>query len=130
VLGIVYALLGLRHPILLGFATGVLAAIPFGALFVYTVASLILVMQSRVTAAVVLFLFASALVFVADHFVRPALIGRSTRLPFLFILLGIFGGLETFGLLGLFLGPTLMAVMVAIWREGAHQEAQISTAAA
>jgi len=87
-------------------------------------------MQSRVTAAVVLFLFASALVFVADHFVRPALIGRSTRLPFLFILLGIFGGLETFGLLGLFLGPTLMAVMVAIWREGAHQEAQISTAAA
>ena len=130
VLGVVYALLGLPHPILLGFATGVLAAIPFGALFVYTVASLILVMQSRVTAAVVLFLFASALVFVADHFVRPALIGRSTRLPFLFILLGIFGGLETFGLLGLFLGPALMAVMLAVWREGAHQEAQISTAAA
>jgi predicted PurR-regulated permease PerM len=131
VLGVVYALLGLRHPILLGFATGVLAAIPFGAPLVYTVASLILAMQSRVTAAVVLFLFASALVFVADHFVRPALIGRSTRLPFLFILLGIFGGLETFGLLGLFLGPALMAVMLAIFREGAHREqGHLSTAAA
>jgi predicted PurR-regulated permease PerM len=86
---------------------------------VYAVACLILIVQSRVTAAVLLFLFASIVVFVADHFVRPALIGMSTRLPFLWVLLGIFGGLETFGLLGLFLGPAIIAVVLAIWREGA-----------
>jgi predicted PurR-regulated permease PerM len=119
VLGIAYVVAGLSHPLLLGFATGILAAIPFGAPLVYVIACLILAAQSRVLAAVLLFSFASLLVLVADHFVRPALIGMSTRLPFLWILLGIFGGLETFGLLGLFLGPAVLAVMLAIWREGA-----------
>jgi predicted PurR-regulated permease PerM len=118
-LGIAYALAGLSHPLMLGFATGILAVVPFGAPLVYVIACLILIVQSRVTAAVLLFSFASIVVFVADHFVRPALIGMSTRLPFLWILLGIFGGLETFGLLGLFLGPAIMAVVLAIWREGA-----------
>jgi predicted PurR-regulated permease PerM len=119
VLGIAYVLAGLSHPLLLGFATGILATVPFGAPLVYVVACLILVVQSRVTAAVLLFLFASIVVIAADHFVRPALIGRSTRLPFLWVLLGIFGGLETFGLLGLFLGPAIIAVVLAIWREAA-----------
>ena len=119
VLGIAYVVAGLPHPLLLGFATGIFAAVPFGALLVYVAACLILIVQSRVTAAVLLFVFASVVVFVADHFVRPALIGMSTRLPFLWILLGIFGGLETFGLLGLFLGPAILAVVLAIWRETA-----------
>ena len=61
--------------------------------------------------------FVSAVVFLADHFVRPALIGVSTRLPFLWIFLGIFGGLETFGLIGSF-GLAIMAAVMAIWREG------------
>ena len=38
----------------------------------------------------------------------------------LWVLLGIFGGLETFGLLGLFLGPAIMAVALAIWRDAAE----------
>ena len=50
---------------------------------------------------------------------RPILIGGAARLPFLWVLLGIFGGLETFGLLGLFLGPTIMATLLALWREWA-----------
>jgi len=59
----------------------------------------------------------SIIVFVADHFVRPFLIGGAARLPFLWVLLGILGGLETFGFLGLFLGPALMAALIALWRE-------------
>src|SRR5205807_636568 len=82
----------------------------FGAPFVFVLACLILVAQSRLAAALMLFVFASLVVFVADHFIRPVLIGRSTRLPFLWVLLGIFGGLEAFGLLGLFLGPAIIAV--------------------
>jgi predicted PurR-regulated permease PerM len=55
--------------------------------------------------------------FVADHFVRPTLIGNATRLPFLWVLLGILGGVETWGLLGLFLGPATMAALMLLWRE-------------
>jgi predicted PurR-regulated permease PerM len=56
------------------------------------------------------------LLFVADHFVRPAIIGGGAQLPFLWVLLGILGGIESFGLLGIFLGPALMAALVSIWR--------------
>jgi predicted PurR-regulated permease PerM len=116
-LGIAYALCGVPRPVLLGALTGVLATIPFGAPAVYVIGALILFSQSQPGAAIALLVFGTLLVFVADHFVRPILIGGATRLPFLWVLLGIFGGLETFGLLGLFLGPAIMAALVTLWRE-------------
>jgi len=119
VLGLGYVVAGVPHPVLFGFATALLATIPFGAPLVSVIACFALVVQSYFTSAILLFLFGSCVVLVADHFVRPVLIGRSTRLPFLWILLGIFGGLETFGLVGLFVGPAVLAAALAIWRESA-----------
>ena len=43
--------------------------------------------------------------------------GDATRLPFLWVLLGILGGVEAFQLLGLFLGPAVMAALMMLWRE-------------
>jgi predicted PurR-regulated permease PerM len=54
-----------------------------------------------------------------DNIVQPALIGGAARLPFLLTLFGIIGGLESFGLVGLFIGPVLMAALLTIWREWA-----------
>jgi predicted PurR-regulated permease PerM len=122
-LGIAYAATGLStHAALLGLTTGVLGTVPFGAPLVFVLCALYLFAHSHTTAAIVLLIFGSTLVFIADHFVRPILIGSSTRLPFLWVLLGIFGGLESFGLIGLFLGPAIMSVLIAIWREGAAPE--------
>jgi len=115
-----YVIAGLPHALLLGLATGIFAVVPFGAPLVYIIACVVLIVGSRITAAIILFVYASVIVFIADHFVRPALIGMSTRLPFLWILLGIFGGLETFGFLGVFLGPAVMAAVLALWREAAR----------
>jgi predicted PurR-regulated permease PerM len=86
---------------------------------VFVLCALALFVQAKTTAAIAILVFGSLVVFVADHFVRPVLIGSTTRLPFLWVLLGIFGGLETFGLVGLFLGPAIMSVLIAMWREGA-----------
>jgi predicted PurR-regulated permease PerM len=91
--------------------------IPFGAPLVFGAAALFLLAKGAAVAAVVIFLFGVAVVFIADHFVRPVLIGGSTRLPFLWVLLGILGGVETWGLLGLFLGPAIMAALILLWRE-------------
>jgi predicted PurR-regulated permease PerM len=55
--------------------------------------------------------------FVADHFVRPVLIGGATRLPFIWVLLGILGGVSAWGLVGLFVGPAIMAAVILVWRE-------------
>jgi predicted PurR-regulated permease PerM len=119
-LGIAYLATGLPHAVLLGLATAVLATVPFGAPVVFVGGALVLIVQSHMTAAIVLLAFGSIVVFVADHFVRPVLIGNSTRLPFFWVLVSIFGGLETFGLIGLFLGPAVMSVLMTMWREGAE----------
>jgi predicted PurR-regulated permease PerM len=119
-LGVAYAISGLPRPVLLGALTGVLATVPFGAPLVFGLGALVLFSQSQTGAAVALLAFGSIVVFVADHFLRPILIGGAARLPFLWVLLGIFGGLESFGLLGLFLGPTIMAVLLALWRDWAE----------
>jgi predicted PurR-regulated permease PerM len=71
--------------------------------------------------AIVIMLLGLGVVAVADHLVRPIIIGSATRLPFLWVLLGILGGVETWGLLGLFLGPAIMTVLMDLWREGTHQ---------
>ncbi len=74
-------------------------------------------------AAVIVLVFGGVVIFVADHFVRPVFIGGATRLPFLWVLLAILGGIETWGLIGLVIGPALVAVLMLLWREwvGAHQ---------
>jgi predicted PurR-regulated permease PerM len=123
-LGVAYALLGLPHPILLGALTGVAAAIPFAAPIIFTGGAAVLFMQSGLLPAIILLAIGFIIVFIADHFVRPVLIGTATRLPFLWVLLGIFGGLQSFGLLGLFIGPAVLSSLMALWRDLAPERAE------
>jgi predicted PurR-regulated permease PerM len=117
VLGVTYAAAGVPHPAILGALTGILAMIPFGAPVVFCAAALLRLAEGGALGASVVLGVGFAVVFVADHFVRPALIGGAARLPFLWVLLGILGGLESFGLLGLFLGPAVMAALISLWRD-------------
>jgi predicted PurR-regulated permease PerM len=117
VLGIVYFAVDLPYAASIGAVTGVLAVIPFGAPVVYTLAALYMVGVGNTIAGVIIFAAGTIVVFVADHAIRPVLIGGATRLPFLWVLLGLLGGLETVGFIGLFLGPAIMAALIALWRE-------------
>jgi predicted PurR-regulated permease PerM len=117
ILGALYFAVGLPHSASLGAVTGVAAIIPFAAPIVYGLAGLYLFSIGSTIGAVVIVVSGSVVVFAADHFVRPFLIGGAARLPFLLVLLGILGGLESMGFLGLFVGPALMAAAVALWRE-------------
>jgi predicted PurR-regulated permease PerM len=116
-LGIIYAVLGVPHAALLGLVTAVAAMLPFCAPVVFCGAALWLFTEGSVAAALGLAVVGFVVVFVAEHFVRPVLIGGSTRLPFLLVLFGILGGAETFGLLGLFIGPALMTVLMVLWND-------------
>lgn len=58
-----------------------------------------------------------------DNFVKPILISRTSSLPLLLIVVGVFGGVLVFGFIGLFLGPTLLALgQVLIWEWLAHTD--------
>ncbi len=128
VLGFGYWLAGAPHPVLLGALTAVAATVPLGSMLVLALAALLVLATGTAVAAAVLFAAGAAVIFVADHAIRPALIGGSTRLPFLWVLFGILGGVETFGLLGLFVGPAIMAALILLWREWtgpAHDDADM-----
>ncbi|QJU57789.1 AI-2E family transporter [Sphingomonas sp. AP4-R1] len=114
---VVYVACGVPHPLLFGAVTAVAAMIPFGAAAIFLVTGALLVGQGAVGTAIILFAIGMGVVFVADHFIRPVLIGGATKLPFLFVLIGILGGVEMLGLLGLFVGPATMAVLIMLWRD-------------
>ncbi|WP_375458155.1 AI-2E family transporter [uncultured Enterovirga sp.] len=122
-IGIAYWIAGVPHPTLLGAATAIGAMVPFGAVAVFGSAALSLLANGATGAAIGILLFGSVVVFIADHAVRPTLIGGATKLPFVWVLLGILGGVETFGLLGLFLGPAIMAALHLLWRDWTTPEA-------
>lgn len=117
VIGLAYVIAGVPHPVLFGFVTAIAAMVPFGAPVVFGLASLLVLVQGSLIAAVSVFVWGAIVSFVADHFVRPVLIGGTTNLPFLWVLLGILGGVASWGLLGLFLGPALMAALMQLWRD-------------
>jgi predicted PurR-regulated permease PerM len=118
-MGLAYALLGVPHPTLLGMFTAVAAMVPFGAPVAFGLAGLLALMQGSAVSAAIVVGFGVVVTFVADHFIRPVLIGGATRLPFLWVLFGILGGVEAWGLVGLFVGPAIMAALIMLWREWA-----------
>jgi predicted PurR-regulated permease PerM len=117
VIGIAYVAVGLPYPASIAALTGVLAVIPFGAPLIYTLAALYMLSIGKTLAGAIIFGAGSLVVFIADHFIRPVLIGGAARLPFLWVLFGLLGGLETLGIIGLFLGPAIMAALIALWRD-------------
>ena len=117
VLTIAYYFAGVPQLLLIGVATAIGCIIPFGAFAMFSIAALLLVYKGALLAAAIIFVFGLAVLALADHVVRPYVIGNATRLPFLFVLIGILGGVEAFGMLGLFLGPVIMAILIDLWRE-------------
>ncbi|MEJ5153908.1 AI-2E family transporter [Gluconobacter wancherniae] len=110
-----YISTGAPQPLLFGMLTAVAAMIPFLAWPTVAFISLLLLAKGSMIGAIIVMALGSVVIFVADHFIRPALIGGSTKMPFLWVLLGILGGAETWGLLGLFLGPAIMAALHLLW---------------
>lgn len=117
VLGIAYWIAGVPSPALLGAVTGFMALIPGGAPLSFTLVSLYLVGSGQAVAGLALFLWGAIELFIVDKTLRPRLVGGPVKLPFLPTFFGLVGGVQTMGIVGLFLGPVLMALLVAIWRE-------------
>lgn len=116
-MGICYALVGFPAPTLVGFITALAAMIPFVVPIVFIIVAIILFSVGSLIGALIVLIWGTFIMFVADHFVKPVLIGGAIELPFLAVLFGILGGVETLGLLGLFLGPVIMVLFVTLWQE-------------
>lgn len=113
-----YWLAGLGAPVLLAVTTALLAFIPFGAPVVYVPASAWLALvHGRWIAGLVLLIWGGLVVSTVDNLIRSWLISGVTRVPFLLVFFGVLGGLSAFGLIGLFIGPVVVTLLLILWRE-------------
>ena len=119
--GISYFVAGVPNPMLLTIVTFIFALIPFGPPIAYTSVSLWLFSQGQTIEAIGVMAWGVCIVSTADNVIRPLVISGATQIPFLLIMFGVLGGLASFGMVGLFVGPVILAVLLAIWREWLHE---------
>jgi predicted PurR-regulated permease PerM len=112
-----YWLAGLQAPGLLGAVTALIALVPFGAPLIWLSAAIWLLITDRTGAGIFLLVWGAVPVSWVDNLVRPLVISNQTRIPFLLVMFGVLGGIAAFGLVGLFMGPVILAVLMAVWRE-------------
>lgn len=117
VAGIGYWIFDVEAPVLLGAVTVIIALIPFGAPVMWGSLATWALVRGDMVNGIGLILWGVILVSWVDNIVRPLVISNATRMPFLLVVFGVLGGVLAFGLVGLFIGPVLLAVSLAIWRE-------------
>jgi predicted PurR-regulated permease PerM len=101
---------------LLGIGTFLFSLVPVGPPLIWGGAALWLFDQGRPGWGVFMLLWGFFLISGVDNVVKPLLISRGSSLPFLLVLLGVLGGVMAFGFVGLFIGPTLLAVGYSLLR--------------
>jgi len=117
--GVGFLVAGVPGALLLGFLTLVLSVLPGGPALLWLPASIWLYKQDAIGWAIFLALWGLLVVGTADNFIKPYLIGRGSDLPFIIVLLGVLGGAIAFGVIGIFLGPTLLAIGYTVVRDWA-----------
>ena len=113
--GIAFWALGLPSPLLWGVVMVFLSMIPMaGAFVVWVPAALYLVVTGEWGKAIILTVWGALVIGSVDNFLRPKLVGEKTRLHELLIFFSVLGGLQVFGVIGLVLGPVVVAITIAL----------------
>jgi len=115
--GIGFWIAGVPGAAILGFVTFFLSVIPVGPPLIWIPAALWLYHTGATGWAIFLVVWGVGVVSMADNIVKPLLISKGTSMPLLWIMLGVLGGALAFGFLGVFIGPTLLAVAFALLRD-------------
>ena len=122
--GIGFAIVDLPSPVVFGVLGAGLSLLPVGGTaLVWGPASLILAVQGRYGAALFLLLWGVLLVGLIDNFLKPLLISGRAEVPTLAAFLGVLGGLAAFGPIGMFLGPVILALTIALLRWAEEDQA-------
>jgi predicted PurR-regulated permease PerM len=117
VAGMGYWIVGLEAwPILAGITT-VFAMIPFGTPLVWGSLGIWLLLTDQTWHGVFLLIWGAIAVSWIDNIIRPIIVAQNVNIPFILAFFGVLGGLSAFGLIGLFLGPVILAIGFAVWQE-------------
>lgn len=114
--GIGFFIAGLPNAVLWGAVMAILALLPVvGTFMVWVPAALYLLAKGQVWQGIFMLLWGTFVVMILmDNLVKPKMIGRRADIHPMFVLVGILGGAAAFGFIGLFLGPLLVGVTIAV----------------
>lgn len=112
-----FAIAGVPAALLLGVATFALSLIPAGPPLIWGGAAVWLFYQGSTGWGIFMLLWGLLLISSVDNVVKPLLISRGSNLPFLLVMFGVMGGVLAFGFVGIFIGPTLLAVGFSLMRK-------------
>lgn len=112
-----FILAGVPAAFSLGFLTFILGLVPAGPPMVWIPATIWLFLDGQIGWSIFLALWGFFVVSGVDNVLKPYLISRESKLPLLLVFLGVLGGALAFGVIGIFLGPTLLAVGYALLRD-------------
>ncbi len=123
-----FAVAGVPGAATLGLLCCFLSLVPIGPALVWGPAAFWLYNGGETGWAIFMVIWGVGVVSMVDNILKPLFIGRGTKLPFLLIMLGVLGGALVFGLLGVFIGPTLLSVAYAVLGEWVRADEATTTA--
>ena len=116
-LGVGFWIAGLPSPLVFGVLGVILALIPMvGPALLWVPAAILLAIQGHHGHAIFLALWGAIVVSLVDNLLRPLLISGRAEVPTLAVFVGVMGGLAAFGFIGLFVGPIVLGLLVALFR--------------
>ena len=118
-----FLIAGVPAVALLSVATFLFSLIPVGPPLIWGGAAIWLFNQGSTGWGIFMLVWGIFLISGVDNVVKPMIISRGSSLPFLLVLLGVMGGVLAFGFVGLFIGPTLLAVALGLLRNWTGQAA-------
>lgn len=106
---------GISSPVLWGLVTAVFSFVPLvGSAAVWVPASLILLFTGHVVNGIILLALGAGVIGVADNVLRPWIVSETVRLHTVYVFFALLGGVQVFGVMGLFLGPVILSITVAL----------------
>ena len=127
VAGIGFTIAGIPGAVLLSVLTFFFAVIPFGPPLIWLPATIWLFANEKHGLSLFMLLWGIFVISSVDNLLRPYLISQGTKLPFALIFCGVIGGALAFGLVGVFLGPTLLAVAFRLIEEWSSEKPAITS---
>ena len=119
--GLAFYIIGFTSPVLWGIVMSIVSFIPLlGTLGVWGPAAIYLLMRGEYLTGIGLILYGTFVIGLVDNFLRPMLIGSRTKMPTIIIFFSVLGGIEAFGIIGLIMGPLIMAVFISVFEIFRH----------
>lgn len=117
ILGVLFYYLNVPLAAFFGIMSMLATAIPFGLAVVLFIVCVIMLIQANIAAMIAIMIVGGLVSLLIDNWLRPAILEKYVSMHFLAAFFGVLGGIEAFGLIGIYIGPIIMVLLTITWKE-------------